>query len=195
MVRPPTAVRPSSMSLEDRDADEAGEVTATVTAADGSETGGQVRFSVGGRSETVYLQGGASTATIPAGLADGEQTVTAEYLGFDILRASEVSETFQVLPAVSATVTIANRCAGGKVVLTVAVANDEGRKIDVRIETPYGAKPVGAIVAGKTHSSVFTTRAASIPAGDVTVTASAGEGDDRVQSIYEIPYGAVSCTP
>lgn len=182
------------VTAEDRDADEAGQVSATVTAADGFETGGQVRFSVGDWSETVYLEDGEATATIPAGLADGPQTVTAEYLGFDVLSASEASASFQVLPAVTAAVTIANRCVAGKVVLTVAVANHEGRKIDVRIETAYGTKPV-TIVADRTHSSVFTTRAASIPSGAVTVTASAGEGDQRVQSVYEVPYGAVSCTP
>nr|BFF10095.1 hypothetical protein GCM10025699_13980 [Microbacterium flavescens] len=55
------------VSAEDIRADEDAAVTASVTAADGFETGGQVRFSLGDWSETVYLDGGEASATIPAG--------------------------------------------------------------------------------------------------------------------------------
>jgi hypothetical protein len=182
------------ITVEDRAADKPGEVTATVKAADGFETGGQVRFSVGGWSETVYLEDGKATATIPARLAEGEQTVTAEYLGFDILLASEATASFEVLPAVSVDATVTSRCVGEVIMLTVAVTNGEEGKIDLRIDTPYGAKPVGALLPGKSHSAVFTTRAASVPAGTLTVTAGQGEGADRYESVHEVAYEAVSCS-
>lgn len=183
------------VSVEDVQADETTEVTASVVAADGFETGGQVRFSVGDWSETVYLDEGTATATIPAGLSQGEQTVKAEYLGFDILLASEATAAFEVLPALEATVTVADRCVGGKVLLTVTVSNDEADKVELRIDTPFGAKPVGALAAGKAHSSVFATRTATLPAGSLTVTVAAVQGEDRWESEYEVDYGAVSCTP
>ncbi|MFF5109166.1 hypothetical protein [Streptosporangium sp. NPDC000509] len=67
--------------------------TATVEAADGFETGGQVRFSVGPWSELAHL---AATVTLPEGLPAGTGTVKAEYLGFDHLKASEGTASFEV---------------------------------------------------------------------------------------------------
>ena len=183
------------VSADDVRAGDSTDVTASVSAADGFETGGQVRFSLGDWSETVYLEDGEASATLPADLAEGAQTVKAEFLGHDILLASEATASFEVLPAVAASVAVSSRCVGGKVLLTVSVTNDDERMIAAQIGSDFGAKQVGAVVAGKTHSSVFTTRAANIPAGSVTVTVSAGDGDDREQSVYEVEYGAASCTP
>jgi hypothetical protein len=42
---------------------------------------------------------------------------------------------------------------------------------------------------------VFATRLAEVPAGALTVTVTAGDGADREQSVYDIEYEAVSCTP
>ena len=181
--------------VDDVRAGDTADVKASVSAADGFETGGKVRFSLGDWSETVYLVDGVATAALPADLADGEQSVTAEFLGFDILRASEASASFDVLPAVTASVTVAGRCVAGKVVLTVAVANQDGRKIELDIDTPYGAKHVGALASGKSHVTVFTTRAVTVPAGSLTVTVSAGDGVDRERSVNTTEHGAVSCTP
>ncbi|MFH8249058.1 immunoglobulin-like domain-containing protein [Microbacterium sp. B2969] len=181
------------VSVDDVREDEAAEVTAKVAAADGFETGGQVRFSAGDWSKTVYLQDGAASATIPAGLVPGTQSVKAEYLGFDILSASEATASFEVAHAVDAKVSIAARCVGGKVTLVVTVANDEDRQIGVQIETAYGTKEVGAIPAGKSVSSVFTTRQASIDAGSVTATVSAGKKSEELQSIYKVDYQVPPC--
>ncbi|WP_152191739.1 immunoglobulin-like domain-containing protein [Georgenia satyanarayanai] len=74
-------------------------VSATVTAEDTFETGGEVTFSAGSWTETVLLEDGVATATLPAGLAPGEHTVTAEFLGFDVLEASADSAVVVVVPA------------------------------------------------------------------------------------------------
>src|SRR5699024_7159886 len=72
--------------------------TATVVAEDGFETGGGVTFRAGSWSETVFLEDGVATATLPADLAPGDVTVTAEFLGFDILQGSEDSAVLVVVP-------------------------------------------------------------------------------------------------
>ncbi|MBD8060883.1 immunoglobulin-like domain-containing protein [Oceanitalea stevensii] len=72
--------------------------TATVVAEDGFETGGEVTFRAGSWSETVLLEDGVATATLPADLAPGDVTVTAEFLGFDILEGSEDSAVLVVVP-------------------------------------------------------------------------------------------------
>jgi hypothetical protein len=183
------------VAVEDFRAGDTGQVTATVAAADGFETGGMVRFTAGDWTETAYLEDGKASATIPAGLADGEHSVTAEFLGFGILLASDTTASFTVLPAVSASVSVTDRCVAGKVVLVVTVANDDERKVELRIDTPYGVKPVGALVSGKSHAAVFTTRTATVPAGSLTVTVAAGTGDDREESVYTVDHGSMSCTP
>ncbi|MET8260522.1 immunoglobulin-like domain-containing protein [Micromonospora sp. NPDC005205] len=70
--------------------------TVTVTAADGFETGGQVRISIGSWSKLTHLSDGAARVTLPTGLPAGARTVKAEYLGFDYLKASEGTASFEV---------------------------------------------------------------------------------------------------
>jgi len=70
--------------------------TATVRAADGFETGGQVRFSIGSWSEIAQLDNGVATVTLPPDLPAGTRTIKAEYLGFDYLEPSEGTASFEV---------------------------------------------------------------------------------------------------
>ncbi|HEX6027328.1 MAG TPA: immunoglobulin-like domain-containing protein [Solirubrobacter sp.] len=93
-------------------------ITATVRAADGYEVGGRVRFSAAGWERTVYLEDGLASVTLPGTLDPGVQTLTAEYLGHDILAASEDSESVTVLRTrVSADVPV-----GGSVPATLSLA-------------------------------------------------------------------------
>lgn len=187
----------TTVAIEVADATEGAptEVTASVTAADGFQTGGQVRFTAGEWTETVYIADGAATATIPAGLAAGEQSVKAEFLGHEILLASEATESFEVAPLVPASVAVTSRCVAGKVVLAVSVTNQHDGAIQLAVETPFGNKQIATLAAGKSVSSAFTTRAVSVDAGTVTVTASTGSGAERVQSVYPTAYAAYSCAP
>ncbi|MEU5907072.1 immunoglobulin-like domain-containing protein [Micromonospora sp. NPDC047527] len=89
--------------------------TATVTAADGFETGGQVRFSIGSWSTLAHLSDGAATVTLPAGLPSGARTVKAEYLGFDYLTASDGTASFEV-PSGPAAVKVHAKAAPASVV-------------------------------------------------------------------------------
>jgi hypothetical protein len=120
--------------------------TATVTAADGFETGGQVRFSVGSWSTLAHVSDGAATVTLPAGLPAGARTVKAEYLGFDYLKASDVTAPFEV-PSGPAAVKVHAKAAPASVV----------RGDTFRLNVTVG--PAG----GHKHN-------APIPTGEVTVT-------------------------
>ncbi|WP_194409562.1 immunoglobulin-like domain-containing protein [Microbacterium cremeum] len=182
------------VSVDDVVENEEGQVTASVTAADGFETGGQVRFSVGDWSDTVLLEDGRASATIPAGLERGAQTVTAEFLGFDILLPAQAAASFDVLAAVNATAAVTERCAGKKVALSVEVVNTDERTVQVRIETAYGTKDVASLAPGERVSPSFVTREASVPAGSATVTVWADDAGEREHSVYDAAYGALSCS-
>ncbi|WDZ83084.1 immunoglobulin-like domain-containing protein [Micromonospora cathayae] len=115
--------------------------TATVKAADGFETGGQVRFSIGSWSQLAQLSGGAATVTLPTGLPTGARTVKVEYLGFDYLKASAGTASFEV-PAGPAAVKVRAKAAPASVVrgdtfrLNVTVGPGGGQKQNA--PTPTG---------------------------------------------------------
>lgn len=88
--------------------------TVTVRAADGYQVGGRVRVSAPGWEETVYLEGGVATVTVPAGTTTGARAVRAEYLGHDVLSASQATGSVLVTPRVSAPV-------GGQVPATLSL--------------------------------------------------------------------------
>ena len=73
-------------------------LTADVRATDTFQTGGQVRFTAGDWSQTAYLVDGVATVVLPAGLPAGEHRVTADFVGFDVLAASQAS-TSVAMPA------------------------------------------------------------------------------------------------
>jgi hypothetical protein len=171
------------------------QATATVTAADGFETGGQVRFTAGDWSKTVYLEDGKASVEIPAGLAMGAHEVKAEYLGFEYLLASAGTTSFDVLPLVEASVSVTGRCVAGKETLVVTVANGHDGSVQVKVETAYGVKQVASLAKDKSTSAAFTTRLASVPAGTVTTTVSTGQGDDRMESVFTTEHPALSCAP
>nr|WP_307327236.1 glycoside hydrolase [Microbacterium sp. SORGH_AS_1204] len=74
-------------------------------------------------------------------------------------------------PAATVTATASSRCVAGKVIVAMTVQNDGSARADVRLDSPYGAKSLGAVDPGKRVSTTLTTRQTSIPAGTATVTA------------------------
>ncbi|GGM36022.1 hypothetical protein GCM10011608_20790 [Micromonospora sonchi] len=151
--------------------------TATVEAADGFETGGQVRFSVGSWSKLAYLKDGAATVTLPAGLAAGTRTVKAEYLGFDYLEASEAAASFKV-PSGPNAVKVHAKAAPASVVrgdtfkLDVTVGPAGGQKKKAATPTGEvtvtfgGTEHVVQLVDGK---AVVTLQTADLPRGNYKV--------------------------
>lgn len=90
-------------------------------------------------------------------------------------RAVTVEATVVVTAASEPTFTVhaETRCAAGRVVLVSRVANTGDAAAEVALATPYGSKTV-QVAAGATAAQSFSTRLASIPAGEVVATAASG---------------------
>ncbi|NQX26160.1 hypothetical protein HQQ81_02205 [Microbacteriaceae bacterium VKM Ac-2854] len=73
-------------------------------------------------------------------------------------------------PASSVTLTAATKCIAGKVYVTAVVKNTGTAAVTPTLNSAFGSKALGSIAPGATTSHVFTTRAASVPAGSVTAT-------------------------
>ena len=173
-------------------------VTATVTAADTFETGGQVRFSAGGWSATAYLEGGRASVELPGDLGVGPQTVTAEFLGHDVLDTSSASGQTVVVPLLAADASVEVRCVGGgngaRAVLEVLVTNPEpGQTVDVTVTSDHGTKTRQNVRPDTTVSFPFTTRLATLPAGSATVTLTAGDGEAEVTSTRTVTWEQEAC--
>lgn len=96
-------------------------------------------------------------------------------------------------PQLDVTATVTSRCVAGKVVQVLTVKNAEDFPVSVSTATAYGSKNIGAIAAGKSVSTSFTTRQVSIPAGTASLTATATVDGSPVTVNHEIAYTAASC--
>lgn len=172
-------------------------ITAEVVAADTFETGGQVRFSAGTWSQTVYLEDGVATATLPSDLGVFEQTVTAEFLGHDILEPSQDSASIFVRPAVDATITVDVSCRPGRsglAMVTVDATNNETFPIDATVSTTYGTKAFKHLGAGQSRFHPFATRLGEIPAGSADVLLTAVVDGERLTTTYPVDFAGVTCS-
>lgn len=99
---------------------------------------------------------------------------------------------FQPGAALQVSATALTRCVAGKVILAVKVTGDPDRAATAAVAGPFGTKQLGTIQAGKSVSATFTTRAASIPAGELTVEAAAAD-DGSLERTVTAAYPAASC--
>jgi alpha-galactosidase len=91
-------------------------------------------------------------------------------------------------PAVTASAT--NRCVAGKVTQVVSVTSADTRGLVVSIAGSYGTKSVD-VAPGTSRSVTFSTRQASIPAGEVTVASRTTDG--AFTSTSKAPTAALRC--
>ncbi|NQX13775.1 hypothetical protein HQQ80_19280 [Microbacteriaceae bacterium VKM Ac-2855] len=89
-------------------------------------------------------------------------------------------------PAAGVTVTAATKCIAGSVYITAVVKNTGTAAVAPTVTTAYGSKALPTLAPGATASAVFTTRAASVPAGSVTASV---PGAQPVTA----PYPAATC--
>ncbi|MGA7147862.1 MAG: immunoglobulin-like domain-containing protein, partial [Microbacterium sp.] len=151
--------------------------TADVAAADGGDVVGTVTFTGGAWSQTVDLEDGSASVTVPAGVG----SVTAHYDGYhDALVSPSTSAAVSFGLELSAAA--ATRCVAGKVVETVSVTNGDEVAASVTISGAYGTKTV-TIAPGKTVTAAFTTRAASIASHAVSISATAADGRTHASSV------------
>jgi hypothetical protein len=127
------------------------------------------------------------TSALPASILDRTVSVRATDNAGNETTATALVEGLDV------DVTVNHRCAGGKVMQVVTVTNGEDAPVSVKIDTPYGSKPVPSLGSDKSRSHVFMTRSDSISSGSIEVTTSATIGGETVDVDDVIEYDAASC--
>ncbi|MNW64752.1 hypothetical protein D3C74_430600 [compost metagenome] len=80
----------------------------------------------------------------------------------------------------------------GKVTVSVRAVNGEDVPVDVKVGSAFGSKSFVGVAPGKSASQSFATRAGSVEAGVVTITAST-TGASPVTATFEAPYAALDC--
>ncbi|MER7443423.1 family 43 glycosylhydrolase [Micromonospora avicenniae] len=103
------------------------------------------------------------------------------------------SWAFEAVPPLDLSVTADTRCVGEKVMVTVRTANNEAVHVSASAESAYGTRPFGSVPPGKEKFRSFPTSAASVPAGEVTVTATATVDGEPVSASFTASYAARSC--
>jgi hypothetical protein len=104
-----------------------------------------------------------------------------------------VAVTDPQVPALPASASAATRCVSGKVSLTVTATNQSTVTTRIAIDTDHGSKVFASVAAGKTVSAAFSTRLASIPAADASVTVSGTVNGTALSNNLTAPYPATSC--
>ncbi|WP_454730096.1 alpha/beta hydrolase-fold protein [Cellulosimicrobium protaetiae] len=83
------------------------------------------------------------------------------------------------------TVTAETRCLAGKAYVAVRATSTADAPVEVELATPYGTRVVADVAPGASAYQSFPVRAATVAAGEATVTA---EGRSAV-----VPYDALTC--
>ncbi|TQJ30755.1 family 43 glycosylhydrolase [Microbacterium sp. SLBN-146] len=96
-------------------------------------------------------------------------------------------------PQLDVTASASLRCVAGKAIVAVTVTNNDEAAAAVEISSMYGSKTVASVAPGKASSHAFTTRLANLPAGEISVSASATVGGELVGSDVTASYPARSC--
>ena len=95
-----------------------------------------------------------------------------------------------VAPGPKVSATVDTRCVAGKVQLVVKATNEHDGPVTLALTSAYGTKQVTGVEAGKAVSNAFAARAASIAAGEVSVTSTAADGS---ATTVDASYAAKSC--
>lgn len=95
-------------------------------------------------------------------------------------------------PALDVTASATTRCVAGKVVLAVRIGNSGETPVDVAISSGFGQATASGIASSKTLS--ISTRSASIPGGDVTVTVTGDVGGQTATVERKVSYPARTCS-
>ncbi|MBS1906446.1 MAG: glycoside hydrolase family 127 protein [Actinobacteria bacterium] len=133
--------------------------------------------------------------TIPIAAGEGPTTVSVKSYAQD--HATNATYTLTIVretpaPALAVTATATARCVAGKATLVMTVTNGSDAPASFIASTGYGAAS-GSLEAGASTSKAFSARAATIPAGAVTVTATGTVGGTPVTAEIEAAYPAARC--
>ncbi|HEX5856597.1 MAG TPA: family 43 glycosylhydrolase [Microbacterium sp.] len=90
-------------------------------------------------------------------------------------------------------VATSSRCVAGKVTVTVKTTNADTVPVSLQVQTAYGSKTVLEVLPGKSVSHAFSTRAVSVGATTVTVTATGTIAGESQASVREMTHAAAVC--
>ncbi len=96
-------------------------------------------------------------------------------------------------PALDVTAVAGSRCVAGKAMPTITVTNDEDVPVAVTVASGGTTKSFASVAPGKNAFHAFTTRQASVPAGTVSVQASATVDGENVTVTEDVPYDGINC--
>lgn len=185
--------------------------------AQGSNTlSATVNAKAAGGSVDVYLDSpddqGTKVGTLPIDSAIGQwATVSTAITGatgthdvYFVFRGPAATELAMVdnwtfadqppPPALEVTAVGGSRCVAGKVMPTVTVTNNDDVPVAVTATSSYSAKSFAAIAPGANGFHAFTTRLATVPAGTVTVVATATVDGQPVAVTQDVAYPALTCS-
>lgn len=97
-------------------------------------------------------------------------------IGEYVAGAGAAGVTVDISAQSDVTVTVTARTVAGRVHLIAQARNGSGVPVDAEVKSAYGTKTFSGLAPGKAVSQVFNTRATSIPAGLVYLTARTTEG-------------------
>jgi len=146
---------------------------------------------VSGVASVEYSLDGTTWVAYDAPVAVGDEAVTVAYRATDV--AGNVTTQSVDVPGgqpVPVTVSAAPKCVAGRVTLGVTAVNSGQSPVTIVLRSAYGTKTFTGVAAGKSAHQSFATRAASIDAGQVTVTATDAEGRTAT---YTVDHAAASC--
>ncbi len=92
-----------------------------------------------------------------------------------------------------ASATVSPRCVAGRVVVAVTAQNDDSIPLAITVDTPYGSRSAGTVEAGKRAALSFSSRLASVPAGTVTLTATATVDGQPLALRQDIELKSLTC--
>ena len=85
------------------------------------------------------------------------------------------------------------RCTGKKVTLRVTAINEDIQPMSIALNTAHGTKSFATVLPGEKAFHPFTTQAASVPSGEVTVEVVAEIGGQQLTSTRSVDYDATDC--
>ncbi|ROP56639.1 Ig-like protein group 4 [Rathayibacter sp. PhB185] len=131
--------------------------------------------------------------TQPTTANGGVGTVVITSADGTVSQTTTVTVTLKAPAALAVAATATTRCIAGKVTLTVTAQNNATVPVSMTVASAYGSKEFTGILPGKNASAAFSTRAASVPAGQATVTATATVDGAPVTTVIPAAYSARSC--
>jgi hypothetical protein len=90
-------------------------------------------------------------------------------------------------------VSVSTKCMAGKAYLVVRSFNGSDVPVDLSVSTSYGSQVFAAVGVGGSGMQMFTTKKASYPSGQVSVSAAAGTGAAARSGAALAPYPAGGC--